>query len=88
MSVMDDYLDGLAPEQDAALARVREIVAELVRDAEEGKSYGMPAFIYAGRLDGFDLAKGTIRFTPDHLVPQAVLADIIRHREREITAPS
>ena len=114
MSAMDDYLDGLAPGQKAALARVREIVAELVPDAEEGTSYGMPAFIYAGRpllgfraaqkhlslfpfspaaieavsdgLDGFDLAKGTIRFTPDHPVPQAVLADMIRYRAREITA--
>ena len=113
MSVMDNYLDKLAPEQTAALARVREIVAELVPDAEEGRAYGMPAFIYAGRpllgfraaqkhlsifpfspaaieavsdrLDGFDLAKGTIRFTPDHPVPQTVLADLIRHREREIT---
>ncbi len=113
---MDDYLDGLAPEQKAALSRVREIVAELVPDAEEGTSYGMPAFIYAGRpllgfraakkhlsifpfspaaieavadrLAGFDLAKGTIRFTPDHPVPQAVLADVVRHREREIAASS
>ena len=113
---MDDYLDGLAPEQKAALSRVREIVAELVPDAEEGTSYGMPAFIYAGRpllgfraakqhlsifpfspaaieavadqLAGFDLAKGTIRFTPDHPVPQAVLADLVRHREREIAASS
>lgn len=111
---MDDYLDGLAPEQKAALSRVREIVVELVPDAEEGTSYGMPAFIHAGRpllgfraakkhlsvfpfspaaieavadrLAGFDLAKGTIRFTPDHPVPQAVLADVIRHREREIAA--
>ena len=111
---MDEYLDGLAPEQRAALARVREIVAGVVPDAEEGKSYGMPAFIYAGRpllgfraapeapaasfrsaprrsrpwldrLDGFDLAKGTIRFTPEHPVPETVLVDMIRHREREIT---
>jgi uncharacterized protein YdhG (YjbR/CyaY superfamily) len=92
VSTMDDYLDGLAPDQKAALARVRDIVAELVPDAEEGKSYGMPAFIYAGRpllgfraaqkhlsifpfspaaieavsdrLDGFDIAKGTIRSPP------------------------
>ena len=113
---MDDYLDGLAPEQKAALSRVRQIVAELVPDAEEGTSYGMPAFIYAGRpllgfraakqhlsifpfspaaieavadqLAGFDLAKGTIRFTPDHPVPQAVLTDLVRHREREIAASS
>jgi uncharacterized protein YdhG (YjbR/CyaY superfamily) len=95
---------------------VRELVAELVPDAEEGTSYGMPAFMYAGRpllgfraaqkhlsvfpfspaavaavadqLAGFDLAKGTIRFTPDHPVPEAVLADLVRHREREIAASS
>jgi uncharacterized protein YdhG (YjbR/CyaY superfamily) len=112
MSAIDDYLDGLAPDQRAALARVREIVAALVPDAEEGKSYGMPAFLYAGRpllgfraaqkhlsifpfspaaieavsdrLDGFDVAKGTIRFTPDHPVPETVLADVIHLREREI----
>lgn len=116
MSVMDDYLDGLAPDQKAALARVRGIVAELVPDAEEVKSYGMPAFIYAGRpllgfraaqrhlsifpfspaaieavsdrLKGFDLAKGTIRFTPDRPLPQPVLADLIAARQREITASS
>lgn len=116
MSAIDDYLDELAPDQQAALGRVREIVAELVPDAEEGKSYGMPAFIYAGRpllgfraakkhlsifpfspaaieavkdrLDGFDLAKGTIRFTADHPVPETVLADVIRFREREITGGS
>ena len=116
MSAIDDYLDGLASDQQAALARVRGIVNELMPDVEEGKSYGMPAFIYAGRpllgfraaqkhlsifpfspavieavrerLEGFDLAKGTIRFTPDHPVPQTVLADVIRLREREIAASS
>ena len=116
MSAMDDYLEGLAPDQKAALARVREIVAGLAPAAEEGKSYGMPAFISAGRpllgfraakahlsifpfspaaiesvkdrLDGFDLAKGTIRFTADHPVPETVLADVIRFRQREITKMS
>ena len=103
MSVMDEYLDGLVPEQKAALARVREIVAGLVPDAEEGKSYGMPAaqkhlsvFPFSpaaieavtDRLDGFDFAKGTIRFTPEHPVPETVLVDMIRHREREITTSS
>jgi len=95
---------------------VTDFHAELVPDAEEGTSYGMPAFMYAGRpllgfraaqkhlsvfpfspaaveavadqLAGFDLAKGTIRFTPDHPVPEAVLADLVRHREREIAAAS
>jgi uncharacterized protein YdhG (YjbR/CyaY superfamily) len=39
---------------------------------------------HSDRLDGFDLAKGTIRFTPDHPVPETVLADVIHLREREI----
>ena len=114
MSAMDDYLDSLAPDQKAALGSVRELVTKLVPDAEEGKSYGIPAFIYAGRpllgfraaqkhlsifpfspavveavsdrLDGFDLAKGTIRFTAGQPVPQTVLAELIQVRQREITA--
>jgi uncharacterized protein YdhG (YjbR/CyaY superfamily) len=109
---MDDYLDGLSPEQAAALAHVRALVAELVPDAEEGKSYGVPAFIHAGRpllgfsaakahlslfpfspaavdavrdrLDGFSVAKGTIRFSPDTPVPDDVLADLVRARLEEI----
>ena len=36
------------------------------------------------RLDGFDLAKGTIRFTPDRPVPDDVVADLVRHRMQEI----
>ncbi len=110
---MDDYLAGLPPAQKAALERVRALVGGLVPEAEEGRSYGVPAFIYAGRpllgfsaaknhlsifpfspaaieavedrLDGFDLAKGTIRFSPDDPVPEDVLTDVIRARKREIT---
>jgi uncharacterized protein YdhG (YjbR/CyaY superfamily) len=37
------------------------------------------------RLEGFDLAKGTIRFTPDHPVPDDVLTGLVRHRLREIS---
>jgi uncharacterized protein YdhG (YjbR/CyaY superfamily) len=110
---MDDYLDGLPQAERAALERVRAAVDELVPDAEEGTSYGVPAFLYAGRpllgfsstkkhlsifpfspaaidavrqrLDGFDLAKGTIRFSPDSPVPADVLADLVRARMHEIT---
>ena len=109
---MDDYLDDLQPAEKVALERVRAVVAGLAPDAEEGTSYGVPAFIYAGRpllgfsaakkhlsifpfspaaieavkerLDGFDLAKGTIRFSPDRPVPADVLADLIRARKQEI----
>ena len=109
---MDDYLADLPADQKAALERVRAVVAGLVPEAEEGRSYGVPAFIYAGRpllgfsaakrhlsifpfspaaieavkdrLEGFDVAKGTIRFTPEHPVPDDVLADLVRARLREI----
>jgi uncharacterized protein YdhG (YjbR/CyaY superfamily) len=111
---MDEYLDGIPPEQAAALERVRAIVGGLAPDAEEGKSYGMPAFIHAGRpllgfraakghlsifpfspeaieavkdrLGDFNVAKGTIRFSPEQPVPEDVLADIVRARMLEITA--
>jgi uncharacterized protein YdhG (YjbR/CyaY superfamily) len=114
MSVMDEYLDGLPQAQGEALARVRDVVKRLAPDAEEGESYGMPAFLYAGRpllgfraakkhlsvfpfspaaveavadrLEGFSLSKGTIRFTPDHPVPDDVLADLVRARKEEIAA--
>ena len=36
------------------------------------------------RLDGFDLAKGTIRFSPDRPVPDDVVTDLVRHRMKEI----
>jgi uncharacterized protein YdhG (YjbR/CyaY superfamily) len=114
MSAMDEYLDGLPPEYKAALARVRTVVEEVEPEAEEGESYGMPAFLYAGRpllgfraakkhlsvfpfspaaveavedrLEGFDLSKGTIRFTPDRPVPEDVLVDLVRVRKEEIAA--
>ena len=110
---MDDYLDGLPQAQKGALERVRAVVADVVPDAEEGTSYGIPAFIHEGRpllgfraatnhvslfpfspaaidavrdrLDGFDVAKGTIRFSPEGPVPADVLADLVRARMREIT---
>jgi uncharacterized protein YdhG (YjbR/CyaY superfamily) len=47
-----------------------------------------PAAIEAvkDRLDRFELSKGTIRFTPENPVPEEVLADVVRARQREITA--
>jgi uncharacterized protein YdhG (YjbR/CyaY superfamily) len=114
MSALDDYLAGLPQEQREALVRVRAVVERVAPDAEEGVSYGMPAYLHAGRpllglraakkhlsvfpfspaaveavkdrLEGFDLSKGTIRFTPDYPLPEAVLVDLIRARQEEIDA--
>ena len=77
MAAMDDYLDGLAQDQKAALARVREIVATLAPEAEEGESYGMPAFIFAGRpLLGFRAAQKHLSIFP--FSPAAI--DSVRDR--------
>jgi uncharacterized protein YdhG (YjbR/CyaY superfamily) len=114
MSAMDEYLDGLPEREKDALERVRVLVVRIVSEAEEGRSYGMPAYRYRGRpllgfrkakehlsvfpfspraieavqdrLGGFDVAKGTIRFTPDRQLPDDVLTDLVRARAREIDA--
>lgn len=38
----------------------------------------------AGRLAGFSLSKGTIRFTAEHPLPDDVVEDIVRLRQAEI----
>jgi uncharacterized protein YdhG (YjbR/CyaY superfamily) len=45
-----------------------------------------PEAINAARdaLAGFELAKGTVRFTPDRPVPEAALERLLRHRLLEI----
>lgn len=50
--------------------------------------YGMSAGLdrFAPRLTGFSTSKGTIRFTPDHPVPDDLVADLVRFRVREIDA--
>lgn len=45
-----------------------------------------PAAVDSARdaLEGFDLSKGTVRFTPDKPIPDAALEELVRHRLREI----
>ena len=113
MSEMDDYLAGVTEPDRDALERVRRMVKELVPQAEEGKSYGMPALKYnkrplvgfvaakkhlslfpfspaviealTDRLDGFELSKGTIRFTAAHQLPDDLLRDVVMLRLDEIS---
>ena len=110
---MDDYLADVAEPDRGALERIRRVVKELVPQAEEGKSYGMPALRYnkrplvgfvaakkhlslfpfspavidalTDRLDGFELSKGTIRFTAQHQLPDDVLRDVVMLRLDEIS---
>ena len=112
MAPFDEYLAGLSEPQKAALERVRQAVRRLAPGAEEGESYGMPAFRYKQRpllglraskqhlsvfpfspaaveaardaLVGFQLSKGTVRFTVERPIPAAALETLVRHRMREI----
>ncbi|MET0864425.1 MAG: DUF1801 domain-containing protein [Nakamurella sp.] len=113
MSEIDDYLAGLEPAERTLLEHVRQLALEVAPDAEDGRSYGMPALKYrkkpligfiaakthlsvfpfspavveavADRLDGFDISKGTIRFSVGHPIPDDVVQDVVRHRLGEIT---
>lgn len=49
MGTIDDYLAGLEPEDRAVIERVYAVAREVVPEAEQGKSYGMPALIYRGK---------------------------------------
>lgn len=97
---------------DAYLARVREVVLRVEPEAEEGTSYGMPAWRLAGkpllglneakehigvypfspevvdalrpRLEDFKLTKGGVQCTPDHPLPDDVIAEMVRLRRAEI----
>jgi uncharacterized protein YdhG (YjbR/CyaY superfamily) len=112
VSFVDEYLASVPEPQRAELERIRRFVRRMVPAAEEGKSYGLPAFKYRERpllgfsasknhlsvfpfspeavdaardaLEGFDLAKGTIRFTPEQPIPEGALEQLIEARLREI----
>lgn len=112
MGSIDDSLTALPEPDRACLQRVVEIARDIVPDAVDGVSYGMPALkldgkpligfvaaakhlsifpfspevvdAVADRLDGFSLSKGTIRFTPDHPVPDDLVEEIVRLRRAEI----
>lgn len=49
MGTVDDYLEGLSPDDRAAVRRVYAIAREVVPDAEQGKGYGMPALVHNGK---------------------------------------
>lgn len=47
---IDDYLTGQAPQTRPKLETIRQIVKELVPEATEKISYGIPTFTYHGNL--------------------------------------
>lgn len=65
MSAFSEYLSQLDELDRAALEHVCELVRRLAPEAEEGQSYGIPAFKYKGRpLIGFRAAKKHLSLFP------------------------
>ena len=104
---VDEWLKRLAPEQRAALEKLRTQIRSVAKEAEELIFYGQPTFKLHGHLVGFgafkkhlsffpmnsvviaqnadaleDFAtsKGTIQFTPEKLIPAALVKKIVKSR--------
>ncbi len=65
MKTIDAYLAALAPPQRAALERVRRTIAAAAPGAQEGWSYGLPAFLLDGKpIAGFAAHAGHCSYYP------------------------
>ncbi|HEY3332817.1 MAG TPA: DUF1801 domain-containing protein [Capsulimonadaceae bacterium] len=65
MSVYDDYLETVKPDERVELDRIRSIVSRVVPDTEDGLSYGMPTVKYRGKgLISFMAAKKHLSIYP------------------------
>lgn len=112
MGDVDDSLAALDEPERGCLQRVIAAARRVVPEADQGRSYGMPALKVDGKpligvvaaakhlsifpfspevvdavapkLAGFSLSKGTVRFTPDHPVPEEVVEEMVRLRLAEI----
>lgn len=62
---VDEYLDGAPEPQQSTLRRLRRTLAELLPDAAEGMSYGVPAFKMGGTpVAGYAYFKGHCGYYP------------------------
>jgi uncharacterized protein YdhG (YjbR/CyaY superfamily) len=62
---VDAYLDALGPEHRAGLADLRATLRELLPEAEECMSYGVPGYrVHGAVVAGFAAAKGHLSYFP------------------------
>jgi uncharacterized protein YdhG (YjbR/CyaY superfamily) len=62
---IDEYLDALEEPKRTTLARLRQTILEIVPEAEQGISYGVPAFKVRGKtIAGFAAFKGHLSYLP------------------------
>jgi uncharacterized protein YdhG (YjbR/CyaY superfamily) len=62
---VDRYLDSVEEPKRTTLARLRQTILEILPDAEQGISYGVPAFKIRGRtIAGFAAFKNHLSYLP------------------------
>ncbi len=62
---IDDYLAGLDPPKRRTLEALRRTILSIIPDAEQGISYGMPAFKVGGKaVSGFAAYKEHLSYFP------------------------
>ena len=62
---IDQYLDALAEPKRTTLARLRQTILDILPEAEQGISYGVPAFMVAGKtIAGFAAFKNHLSYLP------------------------
>jgi len=62
---IDEYLAALEEPKRSTLARLRETIMSIIPDAEQGISYGMPAFTVRGKtIAGFAAFKSHLSYLP------------------------
>ncbi|MBC1483043.1 iron chaperone [Listeria sp. FSL L7-1509] len=70
-STIDEYIEGMPPETQATLQRIRETIQAVAPEATEKISYQMPTFYFEGNLVHFAVAKNHFGFYP---APSGIVA--------------
>jgi uncharacterized protein YdhG (YjbR/CyaY superfamily) len=85
-SLVPDAVDGLGYGMPALRYRDRPLISVMPARHHIGLYPFSPAVVeaVAGRLRGYSFAKGTIRFTADHPLPDDLIEEIVLRRRDEI----
>ena len=91
MGTIDDYLAELDDASRATIGHLYDVARAAVPEAEQGRSYGMPALVYRGKpLLSVMRAKthvGVYPFSPEAIVAVAPLLDGFDHAKGTIRMP-